>query len=326
METPMSIKLTLKKVLYVSLYYSGLERLLTRLLRVDAAVILMFHGVAEQVSMPPEVNFHIPSKTLDRLLQMLTRRYGVIGMGELLDRLARGQRLNKQIVLTFDDGYRNNLIAAAPLMRRHGVPFSVYLATGPIGSPRFLPLNELYTLYASGKLNHAETMAIRSRIRSRTAAEAAQVIAEIPCQATSEERAAVAESFAMLSWDEVRELSNQPGVEIGGHTVSHCNMAAEPPEDRDRELELCRRAIAENLGKPPRLFAYPFGGPGYHNDATRQSVIRVGFECAITTEPGMVRQGCDPFKLPRTCAHPSAWFQAGELLYMFVRARYTETR
>jgi len=75
------------------------------------------------------------------------------------------------------------------------------------------------------------------------------------------------------------------------------------------------------LGKPPRLFAYPFGGRGFTNPATRQSVIDAGFDCAITTERGLVRRGADPYSLPRAGNFSSAWMLAVELLYLFARER-----
>ena len=180
---------------------------------------------------------------------VLASRYEIIGMGELLDRLARGERLNKQVVLTFDDGYRNNLTAAAPILRRYGAPFSVYLATEAIGSARLLRLNELYLLYARGKLSHAETMALRAKVRTLPVADTATMVEEFAGRATPEDREALAESFAMLSWEEVRELSRVPGAEIGAHTHSHCNLAVEPPESRRRELETCRDTIALTFGK-----------------------------------------------------------------------------
>jgi peptidoglycan/xylan/chitin deacetylase (PgdA/CDA1 family) len=318
----MGFKHSIKKGLYAGLYYSGVEWLITRLMPVDAAVILMFHGVAEQVSMPASVNFHTTSRVLDAQVRMLMRRYEVIGMGELLDRLTRGERLNKQVVLTFDDGYRNNLTLVAPILRRHGAPFSIYLATSRIGSPRFLPLNEIYMHFARGKLSHEDTMALRKKVRTSPMAATRESIDELSSRATEQDRAAVAESFAMLSWDEVRELSRQPGVEIGAHTDSHCNMAAEPPDSQRRELELCRGAIEENTGQAPRLFAYPFGGSGYHDATTRQNVIDAGFDCAITTQKGLVRRGTDPYTLPRVGNFASAWFLAGELLYLFLRERF----
>jgi peptidoglycan/xylan/chitin deacetylase (PgdA/CDA1 family) len=318
----MSIKHTLKKAIYVGLYYSGLERILTRFLRVDAAVIIMYHGVAEQVSMPTEVNFHATGRELERQLRMLTRRYEVISMSELLGRLQAGAPFNKQVVLTFDDGYRNNLTLAAPVMRRYRTPFSVYLATSRIGSDRYLPLNEIYLLYARGKLTRAETLPLRKRVRTAPVAETRDLVEELSSRATDEDRRAVAESFAMLSWSEVRELAGDPLVEIGAHTHSHCNMAAEPPESQRQDLDCCRRAIEEHLGKPPRLFAYPFGGRGYHNALTRESVIRAGFACAITTEPGLVRRGTDPFTLPRLGNFNCTWFLACELLYFFARGRF----
>jgi peptidoglycan/xylan/chitin deacetylase (PgdA/CDA1 family) len=316
----MRMKHCIKKVLFRVLYYSGIERLLTSLLQVDAAMIVMYHGVSDQHKIPREIDFHASHDVFERQIRMLSRRYEIIGMSELLRRLADGSRLDKQVVLTFDDGYRNNLTAAAPILRRYSAPFSVYLATAPIGSRHFLPLNELYALHATGKLTREETTALRSKLRTLPAAEAAGIVEGLAASNSAADREGLAESFAMLSWDEVRELSLVPGAEIGAHTDSHCNLAAEPPDKRRRELTTCREAIARELGTPPRLFAYPFGGPGFISQETRQSVMEAGFACAITTLPGVVRRDSDPYSLPRIDFCRTPWMLAGELLYRFVRA------
>ena len=169
-------------------------------------------------------------------------------------------------------------------------------------------------------------MALRAKVRALPVADTAAMVEEFAGRATPEDREALAESFAMLSWEEVRELSRVPGAEIGAHTYSHCNLAVEPPESRRRELETCRDMIAVHLGKPPRLFAYPFGKRDFTSAATRQSVIDAGFDCAITTERGLVRRGSDPYFLPRAGNFSSAWMLAGELLYFFARERRRRPR
>src|SRR5271165_3844409 len=93
--------------------------------------ILMFHHVG-----PPGdeswVNrgLTVSPETLDRVLSILAARgYELVSMDEVPDRLT-GARAKRFAALTFDDGCRDNLACAAPILASHGAPFTVYVTTG----------------------------------------------------------------------------------------------------------------------------------------------------------------------------------------------------
>jgi peptidoglycan/xylan/chitin deacetylase (PgdA/CDA1 family) len=93
----------------------------------------------------------------------------------------------------------------------------------------------------------------------------------------------------------VRELA-AAGMDVGGHGVSHAVLPNLPPAEIRREVEGCRAAIAERLGRPPRHFAYP---NGFHSPAVRRAVREAGFDTGSTTEDRENVPGCDPFALRR---------------------------
>ncbi len=99
----------------------------------------------------------------------------------------------------------------------------------------------------------------------------------------------------ILAWEEVRAL-DAAGVAIGGHSVSHAVLPNLSIEEARREIEGCRDAIAERLGRPPRHFAYP---NGYHSPAVRRAVAEAGFETALTTEDSENARGADPYRIRR---------------------------
>jgi peptidoglycan/xylan/chitin deacetylase (PgdA/CDA1 family) len=99
--------------------------------------------------------------------------------------------------------------------------------------------------------------------------------------------------FETLRWDELRELADR-GVEIGSHTVSHAHLRRLDAAELDRELRESRERIADELRRPCRYFAYPYGE---HDARVRDAVRRTGYEAAFALKVG--RASLDPFALPR---------------------------
>jgi peptidoglycan/xylan/chitin deacetylase (PgdA/CDA1 family) len=311
-------KTWIKRAAFRLSYYSGLELLITRSLPVDAAAVIMYHGVCDASRLPPEVDFHLKSSTFDRHMRMLKRRYPVVPLSQLLDRIERGERLRKEIVLTFDDGYRNNATTAHPILERHSLPYTIYLSTAYIGQDVWLPLNELYAQWHFGRISGDKMKELRKQIRSRPASCAAGILQELKTKLTPAERDLAQDSFGMLSWDEVRKLAAS-GVEFGSHTHTHCNMAAETREEQLLQLRKAWERIAAETGQAPVTFAYPFGRPENWNPETRKSVIEAGHRCAILASGGLVKSGQDLFALPRSGYSPETWYFACDLMSLFLK-------
>ena len=311
-------KAAVRSVLAGVLYYTALDRLLARLLPCNAAAVIMYHGVCSRSDMPEEINFHVTPEEFERHMRLLKSRYPVISLDELVERLAQGRDLGKSVVLTFDDGYQNNALHVAPVLRRYHLPGTIFLTTAFIGSPNWLPLNELYALWAAGKIPSAEVGGLRERIRLSPASSTAALVEDIRQRSQQLDRAVFAESFAMLSWDEVRELD---GAEItfGSHTQTHCSMAAEPMPVRSRELKESREIMERELGHKVSTFAYPYGRPPYINHDTKALIQEAGYSCALLTESALVTPQTDPYRISRICLHRASHQLAFELLYQFGR-------
>jgi peptidoglycan/xylan/chitin deacetylase (PgdA/CDA1 family) len=105
--------------------------------------------------------------------------------------------------------------------------------------------------------------------------------------------AAHPELLATMDWDELREVAGR-GVEIGGHTVSHPHLTELTDAELDRELGESKQRIEDELGRPARLLAYPYGE---HDARVHDAVRRAGFAAAFAQWPGSSMK--NPFALPR---------------------------
>ena len=103
----------------------------------------------------------------------------------------------------------------------------------------------------------------------------------------------------MMTWNELREMSAE-GMTIGAHTVSHPNIPNTPPEEALEEIVGSRDQIAGMLGTTVAHFSYPNGrGAAHLTEAVRGIVRQAGFLSAVTSVPGCVRTGADPWALRR---------------------------
>jgi peptidoglycan/xylan/chitin deacetylase (PgdA/CDA1 family) len=311
------MKKAIKSAIFFCLYYSGLEWLMARLINPRAVAVLMYHGVCDNAPMPAAINFHLKRSIFERQMRALKRRYPVIPLGQVVRSLKNGEPLQKAVVLTFDDGYRNNATRVWPVLNRLGLPFSIFLATKYIGTSEWIPLNEVYWMSSQGKLSDEEMTRLRTELRSGPAS-AAQEILGTGWTCVGKESALAAESFAMLSWDEVRQLA-AADVEFGSHTHSHCNMAAEPEDEQRKELTVSKRLLEENLHSSIQFFAYPYGRTQNISDTSQKNIVAAGYDCAISAGGGLVTRGADRFRMPRLGYDQRVWFFLSELLYQFVQ-------
>jgi peptidoglycan/xylan/chitin deacetylase (PgdA/CDA1 family) len=104
----------------------------------------------------------------------------------------------------------------------------------------------------------------------------------------------------MMTEEQVRAMSREEGIDIGGHTVSHPILARIDLDESRREIETNRDQITTLTGAPPRCFAYPNGKPNLdYTSAHARMVSSVGYQAAVSTAVGVAAEDADPFQLPR---------------------------
>ena len=111
---------------------------------------------------------------------------------------------------------------------------------------------------------------------------------------------------------ELLQLAGSPGVEIGGHTMTHPFLTALSEADQRHELEGCRADLETLLDRPVRYLSYPYGGPDAFDAHTCRLAREAGYVSACTVTGGPVPPGRDPFQIPRNTVadRPGAEFEA----------------
>jgi peptidoglycan/xylan/chitin deacetylase (PgdA/CDA1 family) len=111
------------------------------------------------------------------------------------------------------------------------------------------------------------------------------------CARHGVDEAAICRDLCM-SWDELKSFAADPLVTIGGHTITHCNLAQQSESVAGEELTVSRVRIEEKLERPVLHFAYPYGDRNAAGPREFALTATAGYKTAITTRPGMLFAEC----------------------------------
>ena len=297
-------------------------------------LILLYHRVAELRSDPWSLS--VKPRHFAEQLEVLRRHAHPIGLQQLSEGLFNGRLPDRSVVITFDDGYADNLHNAKPLLERYEVPGTAFLTTGYVGherefwwdvldrillQPGILP--EVLSLGVNGSTyrwdlgkaaRYSEDKARRrwrawrgpfgSRLRLYYSLwELLHPLSEGERQKVLDEllvwadvELAVRPTHRPLSLGEVATLAQGELVEVGAHTVTHPHLSKLSAASQHDEILQSKARLEQILGRRMDSFSYP------HGDLSAETVSIVeeaGFACACSASAGVVGRSTDRFRLPR---------------------------
>jgi peptidoglycan/xylan/chitin deacetylase (PgdA/CDA1 family) len=296
----------LKRAALQATYYSGAYRLISRRYS-GMGTIFVVHKVVSEKTDSLATWLTITVDFLDRVLAHLKTRADFVRLDDLQERLTREKPLKVKrpfIILTFDDGFRDNLTLGLPILQRHGVPATVYV---PSGAPdRNLDPWPWRLEKAIRELSEVslDLPHLPRRLSIQTFAEKHAVFRlltehihrEIPTnrhlpelllpKARVSDESLIVEQFA--SWDELRELASDRLVTIGGHTVTHASLRDLEEDQAMAEISDGRQRLEAQLDVAVSHFAYPYGASS--NCGIREFALaaRAGFVTGVTTRDGNI--------------------------------------
>ncbi len=290
-----------------ALYFSGAHYLLRPIFSGVGAVFMLHHvRPARSDDFQPNHHLEVTPEFLRAMLAHLkSREIDIVTMDEVHQRLLNRQFARRFACFTFDDGYRDNRDYALPVMREFAAPFTCYVASDfaeGVGRLWWTALEmaiakaaaiEVTTGGAPLRLDTSTASAkqaafdrLHDWLRSLSEHDLQREIAAL-CARHGVDQAAICRDLCM-SWDELRSFAEDPLVSIGGHSITHCNLAHQSEETARGEMTISRARIEEKLQRPVRHLAYPYGdrfAAGAREFALAQST---GYKTAVTTRPGMV--------------------------------------
>ena len=278
-------------------------------------VILTYHRVLpEQDLFRPE---DISGKDFKWQMEVLKDHFNVLPLSEAMMRFEKGNLPSRCVCITFDDGYADNYQVALPILKNWGLSATIFVATGFLDGGRMwndtvieavrhakgstLDLREIgFGLYSISSIKDKINVinGLLNRLKYLPMDERANKVEKI--------REIVGEALPgdlMLTTEQLGKLYKE-GVEVGAHTVNHPILSQIPDKVAEQEILESRNHLSEILGAEITSFAFPNGRPDTDYNASHIEILKTaGFNISVSTVPGSVGPGIDPFQLPRI----SAW-------------------
>jgi peptidoglycan/xylan/chitin deacetylase (PgdA/CDA1 family) len=302
----------LKKVVlrsgFEALYFTGAHRLLQPLLGGVGAILTLHHVRPPRTdAFQPNRLLEVAPKFLDDVLAGLRRAHvDIVTLDEMHRRLLECDFRRRFVCLTFDDGYRDNLRHALPVLKKHNAPFALYIPTSfpdRLGELWWLTLEKVIArqtrvaLVMDGEDRRYDCDSTEAKyelfdhiywwLRSlESEDDLRRAVRDLAVRYRVDDKAICAE--LCMTWPEIEEIAADPLATIGAHTVNHL-MLRKARDDAVRSEMLNGAAVIEAaLGKRPAHFSYPVGDRTSAGPRDFQIAAELGFKTAVTTRPGVL--------------------------------------
>lgn len=301
----------LAKAFYLQfLFFTGLLWWARRQSAKRGVVVITLHRILPDEQYDPlrlEPGMAVRASTFHHFLQYLSRSCKLVLPREILD---AGQKSDHRprVILTFDDGWKDNFETAFPVTQKYAVPFIVFICPQMIERGSYFwttTVNRLWwTAQQAGKVDLIRSMSgisvngsvaalieglkhVDPRQRETFITQLQAALAPCCEQAANQQN-------ELLTWADVKEMANA-GIDFGSHTSTHPILTDISREEATRELAESKSAIESRLNNCP-WFAYPNGD---WSPSVRQLVQQAGYQIAFANSPGIWEMNTDKFSIPR---------------------------
>lgn len=262
-------------------------------------------------------------------MEYISRHCRPVSLGDFTDHLQRNVPFETMTVLvTFDDGWRDNFVNAYPILKERQIPAVIFLPTDYIDSNRHFWQQELAEIILAIRnkalkndewwraraevLDHIVHKAVTSSEEGLTLALAnllndqkkktinqIQKLIESLRRAFDDTEKHSDKADTFLTWDEVRTMAYD-GIEFGSHGKNHSLLTVISNKEAEQEISGSKTDAEKHIGEQIKAFSYPNGN---YNDAVMNLVKQEGYLLAFGTAPGIVSSDDDRYSIKRINVH-----------------------
>lgn len=328
----------IREIISGLIYYSGLYSILSMIFRKKGVYIVFYHHLSNR------------DEKFEKQIRYLRDRFEIISMKDARDILTgrngidkRGNGIDKKyLVITLDDGYRDNYTEGYEVFERYNIKPTIYLTANNIENQTYLWPDLIEKIVFSSRACDIELKLFNSRRRFKlTTTYQKSMLSRKLTEYLKKGDESFKRQFIsylskaldvkvnkkyglMLSWSEVGKLADI-GADIGAHTLNHAILAREKCESARNEIYGSKALIEERTGKSAAYFAYPNGKKSDFNGFVKGEVSK-HFETAVTTIPGVNVQGGDLYELKRfgMCCDMSPAHMKVKFLYADIMQSFSD--
>ena len=289
------------------------------------ATVLFYHGVQEIIVNRLVQELFIPLDQFKKQIQYLRNNFEIVSLDYLYDCIVNNYRITpSQVLITFDDGYKNNINVAAPILKSYNVPFSVFISTNHIDRGHRFPtyylrtgifytehkhlyipsINNYFDISTEGK--RISTIKLISKILKSSPQDTVRLLVDDLIRLLPAEKWLELNNLFFsdepMNWDEVIKL-HDTGVIIGSHCHDHAVLHSNQNNSEiDFQLKTSKDMIEKHLGKC-KYFSYPNGRMDNIAPYSLISAEKNNYLLGFSTVRGEIGRGINNHLiLPRICA------------------------
>jgi peptidoglycan/xylan/chitin deacetylase (PgdA/CDA1 family) len=281
-------------------------------------LVLGYHNVEPTWCFPAKPKAGLQG--MERQFRTLRRVANVVPLQTAIADLAAGRPLPpRAVAVTFDDGYRDNLTLAVPMLEALGLPATFFLVPGLL-SNAVMPWWEVISwavmnssrarlewegnswALADDRERRAAMSHLHRTLKQRNRSARDEAVERLADElAPRTPRPSADDMF--LDWDEAAELDSR-GFAIGSHSSAHAILSRENGGEQTRDLTDARRALQDRLSIAADLLAYPNGTEADYDTATLTAAQAAGHTAAVTTREGFNFADTPVMELRRIVIYP----------------------
>jgi peptidoglycan/xylan/chitin deacetylase (PgdA/CDA1 family) len=301
-----SLKYVAYRAAFEVLWASQLTRLIRRLSRCRGVIFTLHRVLPEPpADFSPNSILQVTPGYLEFVIQRL-RALGLemVSMDEALRRIEAPEDCAKFAVLSFDDAYKDNLVHALPILKRHKCPFTLYVPTAfvdGVGQVWWQALEDIIAQqdavavgasgssveYLDTKTNaqkHRVYQRLYQKMRAMPEMERVDFMGMFSAQYGLDLDAHCAE--LIMDWSELKYFANEHLCTIGAHTVHHYELAKLDEEQARQEILQSISVLKAQFAIEAKHFSYPIGGKAAAGVREFEMAGKLGLRSGVTTRPG----------------------------------------
>ena len=266
---------------------------------------LNYHRVTEKIvdknDFCPNIDICVTKDNFRKQIEAVSKTFTPVDISTTIEGLESNTLNNRSVVVSFDDGFKDNLELALPILEEFNVPAVIYITTGIIDQECNLwwyaleeHLSNNHKIHFSWDGKDYMLDAMTPEQKRATYKQLVEIFRglhifrqnDLLLELKAEPAPQIDEA---LSWDEVIELDKHPLITIGAHTRSHPVLSSLPDNDAKAEIIQSKLILEDRLGHPVEHFAYTFGDPKACGKREREFTRDAGFKSGVTTTSGHFR-------------------------------------
>ena len=304
------------------------------------AVILCYHRVVSELDYTkttgPLKNIMVTNESFDYQMDYINKNFEVISMDEMADHLL-SESQDFKVAVTFDDGYKDNLVNALPILRNYRIPATVYLTT------RFLEgdlnmwwyflwetINKMKTLKFEYRSKVYKYNCRNSKEKSKAFFKISEIFKDVNINEHKVLFGALGNDYRKsgyetlcLKWNDVKKLNNSNLITIGSHTHNHLRLSSFKKDILISEFKESIDLIQKNINCKVKHFAFPFGAKEDINKAVIDVARNLGVVTAVSTRVYPIRKNFEILNLPRLHMRDESYLNLGPKMNGFDNLLYS---